>query len=159
MIQQWWQSLLGRERMIVVALVVLVLAMLFKTMIWQPLQQQRSNALNSVKKQSELLDWMQQRAELVKQFDTASGHQNINDKHSTSQRLNISARQAQIKIKRFQTVADNSIQVWLDNADIAKVFSWLQSLKNKYGLMVQTITVNESTTAGLVTVRMTLVEE
>jgi len=154
-IQQWWQTLVQRERIVVAVLMVIVVLLTFQALIWQPLYQGRDNARNSVDKQAELLSWMQQQAVNAKQLQSSSSRVR-NSSQSISQRINTAAKRAKIEINRFQTSGDNKVQVWLDNADFSKSLLWLEALQKKYGVVVDSITVSETNKAGLVGIRATL---
>jgi general secretion pathway protein M len=158
-LQQWWQSLVSRERIIVAVLGVLVVTVLFKMMIWQPIHQGRDNATTAAQNQYELLQWMQQRATLAKQLTKSTVLINSASKQSITQRLNATAAQAKININRFQSSGENNVQVWLENADLAKVFLWLETLQQSQGIVVENIAINETDTPGFVSVRLTLVTE
>lgn len=154
-LQQWWKTLVKREQMIVAVLAVIVVLLAFQALIWQPLYQGRDNARNSVGKQAELLSWMQQQASLVKQLK-ANSPQVISSSKSISQRINTAATRSKVEINRFQTSGDNTVQVWLDNADFSKSLLWLEALQKRQGVMVDSITVSETNKAGLVAIRATL---
>ena len=134
-LQQWWQTLVQRERVVVAVLMVIVVLLSFQALIWQPLYQGRDNARNSVDKQAELLSWMQQQASVAKQLQ-ASSVRVANSSQSISQRINIAAKRAKIEINRFQTSGDNNVQVWLDNADFSKSLLWLEALQKRQGVVV-----------------------
>lgn len=158
-LQQWWQSLVSRERIIVAVVGVLIVAVLFQMMIWQPIHQSRDNANTAAKNQYELLQWMHQRSILAKQLTKSSVTINSASKQSITQRLNATAAQAKININRFQSSGENNVQVWLENADLAKVFLWLETLQQSQGIVVESIAINETDLAGFVSVRMSLVTE
>jgi len=154
-LQQWWQTLVKRERIVVAVLAVVVGLLSFQALIWQPLYQGRDNAKNSVDKQTELLTWMQQQSVIVKQLKDSSTRVRTSSQ-SISQRINTAAKRSKIEINRFQTSGDNRVQVWLDNADFSKSLLWLEVLQKRQGVMVESITVSETNKAGLVGIRATL---
>jgi len=154
-LQQWWQSLVKRERIVVAALTVIVALLVFQSLIWQPLYQGRDNARNSVDKQAQLLSWIQKQALVVKQLQ-ASSTQVTSSSQSISQRINTAAKSRKIEINRFQTSGDNSVQVWLDNADFSQSLLWLEVLQKRHRVIVESISVSETNKAGLVGIRATL---
>ena len=157
-LQQWWQSLVIRERIIVTVLAVFVALMMFQVMVWNPLHKGQENAANSVNKQTEVLRWMQERAALVAELQRNMPASNSSVKRqSISQRLNSSATQAKVEINRFQTVGDNSVQVWLDHVDFSKLLLWLEIVHNEQEIQTESIFVGETGKAGLVSARMPLV--
>jgi general secretion pathway protein M len=154
-IQQWWNTLVQRERVVVALLLVLVIALMIQMLIVTPLYQSRDKLLNSVDKQSELLAWMQERSALAKQLKGNSTPVSTSN-GSLSQRVNSSAKQMKLEINRFQTSGDNSVQVWLDNAEFSKLLLWLEKLEKRYAVQVNNIVINETDKLGFVSVRTTL---
>ena len=154
-LQQWWGLLVKRERIVLVALAVIIALLAFQSLIWQPLYQERNNARNSVDRQAELLNWIQKQALIVRQLKS-SPIQVASPSQSISQRVNTAAKRGGIEINRFQTSGDNNVQVWLDNADFSKSLLWLEALQKRQGVMVENITVSETNKAGLVGIRATL---
>jgi len=157
--QQWWQTLVSREKMVVAALAIIVILLAFQMMILKPLYQGRDNAQNSVDKQAELLQWMQQRGALAKQLKRSASPSSQANGQSISQRINSSAKRAKLEINRFQTVGDNSVQVWLDNAEFSKLLLWLETMQKRQGIQIESIAIGETSKSGLVSVRATLITD
>jgi len=157
--QQWWQTLVSREKMVVAALAIIVILLAFQMMILKPLYQGRDNAQNSVDKQAELLQWMQQRGALAKQLKRSASPSSQANSQSISQRINSSAKRAKLEINRFQTVGDNSVQVWLDNAEFSKLLLWLETMQKRQGIQIESIAIGETSKSGLVSVRTTLITD
>ncbi|NOQ93424.1 MAG: hypothetical protein GQ547_02180 [Methylophaga sp.] len=154
-LQQWWQSLVKREQIVVAILTIIVVLLTFQSLVWQPLYQGRDNARNSVDKQAQLLSWMNQQAVVAKQLKASSSQVNRSSQ-SISQRINAAAKRTKIEINRFQTSGENKVQVWLDNADFSKSLLWLEALQKKQGVVVDSITVSETNKVGSVAIRATL---
>lgn len=155
-LQQWWKTLVSRERIVVMVLAAIVIALLFQRIVLNSLYQGRDNARNSIAKQAELLQWVQQRSILVKQLQGASSPALAQDGQSISQRINALAKQGKLEINRFQTAGDNSVQVWLDNADFSMLLLWLETLQTKYAVHIENIAITETNNPGIVSVRATL---
>lgn len=159
-LQQWWQSLVSRERIVVAILGVFVFLMMFQMLVWNPLYQGRQNAAYSVNKQAELLHWMQQNAQRATQLqsNTITSSSSVKGQ-SISQTINVTAAFAKIDINRFQTAGEHSVQVWLDNADFSTLLLWLETIQKQHGIQTDSIAISETSTAGLVSVRMTLTSD
>jgi len=155
-LEQWWQTLVTRERVIVAVLAVLIVLVTFQSMLISPLYRGRDKALNSVDKQAELLQWMQERAALAAQLNNNTGISRVTSQHSISQRINATAKKAKITITRFQTSGENTVQVWLEDADFSALLLWLDTLQNKQGIHVDSIAITETNKPGLVAVRAAL---
>jgi len=155
-IQQWWQTLVYRERIVVSVLAIVVILFMFQSLILKPLYQARDNAQNSVNKQAELLQWMKQKGALAKQLKRTSPIQSQVKGVSISQRINTTAKRTKIEINRFQTSGDTSVQVWLDSVDFSKLLLWLNTLQSKNGVHIESVAISETSKAGFVSVRSTL---
>jgi len=156
-LQYWWQSLVDTERKVVAALVVLVVLVLFQSMIWAPLHEGRKNAMNSVEKQAELLQWMRQRAALASMLKPQGVAAPKAGAHSMSRHINAMAKQAKIDVNRFETARDGSVQIWLDKVEFSALLLWLEALQKSHGIQVESIVVGETGQSGLISVRATLV--
>ena len=118
-LQQWWQTLVQRERIVIIALAIMVTLLLFQTYILTPLYQSRDYARNSIDRQADLLLWMQKKSILAKQLESSSTVLTQVNRASISQRINTSAKRAKLEINRFQTTGDDTVQVWLDNVNFS----------------------------------------
>lgn len=154
-IQQWWLSLVKREQLVVAMLAVVAFVFILQAMIFTPLYQGRENARNSVEKQSEILQWMQQRGQLAKTLKRSAVTIPANGQ-SISQRISSAAQRSKIEINRFQTSGDNSVQVWLDNVEFSKHLLWLEVL-HKQGIQLESISISKTSKEGMVSVRLTLI--
>jgi general secretion pathway protein M len=154
-VKQWWQSLAARERMIVAILIAIVIVMIFQLMVWKPLYQARDKAQNSVVKQAELLQWMQQRSNVAKQLQRVTSTASTFSNLSLSQRINTSAKQSKLEINRFQSSGNDAAQVWLDKANFSSLLLWLEALQVNQSVIVESIAVNQTSESGIVSVRAT----
>lgn len=155
-LQQWWKTLVQRERIVIIALAIMVTLLLFQIYILKPLYQSRDYARNSVDKQAELLQWMQKKSILAKQLQSSSAVSAQINRGSISQRINTSAKQAKLEINRFQTAGDNIVQIWLDDADFSILLLWLETLQTKQAIQIESIAITETNNTGIVSVRATL---
>ncbi len=157
-IQEWWLSLTSREQWIVAIMLVLAGLMVFKTLIWQPIHTNYHQAQASLNNKVALLQWVQQHAEQVAAYSQHAKPSGEPSQESISQVITTSASVNQIRVSKFQT-EDHHVLVWLDNTASARLFVWLNALKQDYGVAVQRITINNSDEAGLVNVRLMLAVE
>lgn len=155
-LQQWWFSLVKREKIVVSILAIVITLLMFQLMIWKPLYQARDNAANSAEKQAELLQWMKQRAALATQLKRQQPSRTNMKGKSISQIINTTASRAKIEINRFQTSGDNSVQVWLDDVEFSKLLLWLETMQKKQGVIAESLSISETAKPGIVSVRMTL---
>jgi general secretion pathway protein M len=155
-VHAWWESLIPREKLIVGVLGSLIVVIIFKSLVWQPIYQAREHALNAEKKQSETLIWLKQQAQIVNSMTPKSGF-----KHpvvsSTSQRVNTTAQKHQIEISRFQASEQGKIQVWLVEVDFGKFLRWLDELSEQ-GIHIESTSISKTDKPGLVDVRIALAD-
>ena len=153
---QWWQSLSSRDRLVVLGVSLIASLIIIHTLILTPLHKSQSNARNSVQKQHELYQWMKQRVVYANQLKSSSSHAEADTGLSLSMRMNESASQASIDINRFQSMGDNKLQVWLEKVAFSKLLLWLKVLNESYAVNIENITISETKSAGYVGVRMTI---
>ncbi|NQY27212.1 MAG: type II secretion system protein M [Piscirickettsiaceae bacterium] len=155
-VQQWWQTLVIREKQMVAALAVVIIFLLFQVMIIGPLYQGRENATHSLDKQVELLQWMQDKTLLAKQLQQQNPLPKMIGAQSISQRINSTAKRAKIDISRFQTAGSDNVQVWLEQVEFSTLLLWLETMQKKHGVQVESIAISETSKSGRVSVRATL---
>lgn len=143
-------QLSGREQRLVIVSGVLVVIAIFYWGIWSPLNTSLERSQNSLKKQQELLVWVQQNANRAVQLRSTSGSKGTFS-GSLPQVVNQSANRMKIAISRMQPQGDE-LQVWIDQAPFNDLLSWLQSLE-KTGVTILDVDIVEADAPGLVKIR------
>ncbi len=156
--RQWFSGLALRERLLVsVAAAVLLLALLF-LLIWEPLHGGVQRLRTEVASTQTLVAELAQARSLV-----LSGRGGIGVIQGQGRSLLAVVDQTGKEgglgsaITRMQPEGDNTVRVWLEQADFVAVLRWLALLENTYGVAVVEAAVDRETQPGLVRVRLGLV--
>ena len=156
----WLESLAARERiMVIVGATALVLFLLY-ALIWSPVRSGYLDLQESVAVKRDTAVWMQESAQRLAQLKRSRGPVArglggqsllaLADKTARSDGLADA-------LKRVEPEGSNNVKVWLEGASFDVVISWLGSLSNKYGINVDTVTLERvSEMAGRVNARLTL---
>ena len=157
-IQQRLDALEKRERYLVLAGAVFIIIISFYALIWEPIFTERDNQQQTYQDQSQLLAWMQQTNQQIKQLQS-SGAQSTErfDNQSISSLIERSSLSMGIKpfIKK-QTSDKNGVKLDLEQANFDRVILWLDDLQNKYGIQTSSIKFDRQDKPGTVNVRVTL---
>jgi general secretion pathway protein M len=155
--KEWFAKLEVRERRLVIggATTLLVLSLYF--LGWEPfingLQKLRTD---TPAKQLELAK-MQSVAEEIKQLrSTQSAPVQFGSGQSLLGVIDRSAKTKQLgdSVKRVQPDGTSKARVWLENAKFDVVVGWLEELERRYGVSVDTITLEKQEEQGLVDARI-----
>jgi len=145
-----YTQLSAREQRLVLVSAAFVIFAIFYWGIWSPLNTSLERSQNSLKKQQELLVWVQQNANRAIQLRSSAGNKGAFN-GSLPQTVNQSANRMKIAISRMQPQGDE-LQVWIDQAPFNDVLSWLQSLE-KTGVTILDVDIAEADAPGLVKIR------
>ena len=145
-----YTQLSAREQRLVLVSAAFVIFAIFYWGIWSPLNTSLERSQNSLKKQQELLVWVQQNANRAIQLRSSAGNKGAFS-GSLPQAVNQSANRMKIAISRMQPQGDE-LQVWIDQAPFNDVLSWLQSLE-KTGVTILDVDIAEADAPGLVKIR------
>lgn len=157
--KQWFNSLVPRERMLVIAAGIVTLAGLFFLMVWEPLVTANENLEQQVISAQELNNWLAD-VELEAQDLRSSGARNT-QKGTNQSLLSVvdqTSRTAGLgeAVRRIQPEGDNQAQVSLEEADFNQMLFWLSELEKDYGVRATALTLTRGEKIGQVQVRMTL---
>jgi len=144
-----WQQLNAREQKMVLAMGSVVLVFLLYSLVWQPLNDNLAKTQAKLKRQQELLTWVN---ENTARYQQASKNKQSSRGGSLSSIVNRTAKRNGIAITRMQPQG-NDIQVWIDEVSFTQLLQWLEQLTNNEGLTVKAIDLNNSKQAGVVGVR------
>jgi general secretion pathway protein M len=156
----WLDSLSARERiMVIVGAIVLVLLLLY-ALVWSPVRSGYLELQEDVIGQRETAVWMQESAQRLAQLKSSRG--SVASGLGGQSLLALADRTARTDglgdaLKRVEPEGSNSVKVWLEGASFDVVIGWLGSLSDKYGVNVDTVTLERvSGMAGRVNARLTL---
>ncbi len=155
----WLAGLEPRERMLVMAAGAVLAVLLVYALLLQPFYSQHGKLRTSVAEQHETLQWMQQSAATVRQLrgsgqtaGTGLGGRSLLSVADSS------AREAGLgpALKRVEPEGSSGVRVWLDGALFDYVIGWLDTLGSRYGVDIESITLEQSGASGRVNARLTL---
>lgn len=157
----WWQSLSARDRRIVQIGGVVVAAMLFWALWFDPLQRARQSLAGSVKQAEADLVYVQSAAARLAGLQ-ASGSATVFDRGGKSllALADASAREAQLAnaLKRIEPVSGGRVSVWLEAASFDAVAQWLEQLQQHFGVRADEFSISRGAATGQVDVRVVLVD-
>ena len=157
--RQWFQSLVPRERLLVIAAAVVTAAALFFLLIWEPLVQANERLTQQVVSAEELNNWLagvEQQAQALRRSGRSQPIQGRNQ--SLLSLVDKTSRDAGLggAVKRIQPEGGDQAVVTLEAAGFNTMLFWLRDLETDYAIRATAITITREDTAGQVQARMTL---
>jgi general secretion pathway protein M len=155
----WLAGLEPRERLLVLAVAGVVVALLIYGVLLQPFYNRHARLKTGVAEQYETLQWMQQNAASVRQLRGSGQPASTGlGGRSLLSVADASARSAGLgpALKRVEPEGSSGVRVWLDGAVFDAVVGWIDSMGTRYGVDVDSISVEQSGAPGRVNVRLTL---
>ena len=148
-LKAWFAGLKDRERKMVLGGGVVLAALILVGGILMPLHASVSNARAKVDAQREDLAWMQQNAAEI-QAGAGSVLARGNESaivlvDRTGQESGLSAA-----LRGTQPNGDSGVRVQLEAAPFDALISWLGVLEQRYGMTIESITVDRAAKPGLV---------
>jgi general secretion pathway protein M len=151
-LQQRWTTLVPRERMALVAMLVFLIGALLYISLWQPAQHRLHNAREALAQQLELSGYLQAKAPqaraLVERPTSTVAPEQLQGL------VTASAAAAQLTIERIDNQGDGSLQVNLQPVAFNLLLGWLQELEGQ-GVRIDEAGLDRSE-EGLVTSRLML---
>jgi general secretion pathway protein M len=158
-VRQWFDSLAPRERLLLaVTAVIVVLAVLYAG-VWEPLNQGVAHMHKEVKRQAQLIAWLDHTAPKVKAL-RAGGHHGAPKAQGTPL-LTIIDKTSKDKgldghIQRIQPRGDDAAQVWVAAAPFDNMLAWLYRLQARYGVTILSISLKRGDNTGQVNGHLSL---
>lgn len=151
----WFLELAPRERLLVGGAAVVLLLLLAYLLIIEPLQQRRAVLERGVVAQRELLAWMRDAVVPLRGATTAPADSRGRSLFAVVDR---SARATVLAgaLQRVQPEGQGNVRVWFENAPFDDLVRWVATLQREHGITVNTLSIEQTDTAGLVTARLTL---
>jgi general secretion pathway protein M len=155
--KEWFASLEVRERRLVIggAATLLVLSIYF--LGWEPFINGLHSLQESTQRKQLDLAKMQNIATEIKQLQaTQSTPVQFSSGQSLLGVIDRSAKTKQLgdSVKRVQPDGTSKARVWLENAKFDVVIGWLEELESRYGVSVDTISLEKQEVEGLVDARI-----
>lgn len=157
----WWSALSERDRRMLSVGGLVVAALLFWALWFDPLLQSRRNLADSVKQAEADLVYMQAASQRLAALQS-SGTASVFDRGGRSllALADASAREAQLAnvLKRIEPVSAGRVSVWLEAAPFDAMAGWLERLQNNYGIRAEEFSLSRAAGPGQVDARIVLVD-
>lgn len=156
----WFESLGGREQMMVAAGAVVFALFLVYALVWSPLQSNHETLQTRVEAQRETAAWMTQSAGQLQQLQRARGPaaRGLGGKSllamadSTARANGLGA-----SLKRVEPEGSNNVRVWLEDASFDQVVKWLGMISSTYGIGTDSASIERvAGSVGKINARLTL---
>jgi len=157
--KDWFYALQPRERLMVVACGAFVAIALLYMLVWAPIAARHAQLVVNVKAQREVLAWMREAGEQVRQARIANPNTAATDMtRSLLSIVDSTATQGKVRdpITRMEPEGESGVRLSLENADFDAVIRWLGRLKGTYNVDVTRATITPDTTPGRVDARLSL---
>ncbi|MCI0504606.1 MAG: type II secretion system protein M [Gammaproteobacteria bacterium] len=159
--KDWFGSLDPRERRILIAGAVVLLAAMLYLLVWEPFMKKTAELEQSNRENQELLTWMEQSAEEAKKLQAKlkiNGPTGGDKGQSLLGTIDRTAKTANLgkSVKRVQPDGQSKARVWLENAPFNDTVKWLENLQRQQGIHIVTSVVEKQEESGLVNVRLVL---
>ncbi|MBA2491065.1 MAG: type II secretion system protein M [Gammaproteobacteria bacterium] len=157
--KDWFYALQPRERLMVVACGAFVAIALLYMLVWAPIAARHAQLVVNVKAQREVLAWMRDAGQQVRQARLAIPNTAATDMNrSLLSIVDSTATQGKVRdpITRMEPEGDSGVRLSLENADFDTMVRWLGTLKGQYNVDVTRATITPETTPGRVDARLSL---
>ena len=154
-----WPLSIRREPVLVIVGATLLLAALTYLLLFRPLSATITKNEQEIRSQRQLLMWMEEAANKVKQLKSSQTHLSEGaGAESALSLINQSAKDLQLekKIKRLEPTEEKGVRVWLDEVSFDTMLSWLAGLLERDGLIVSDLSVDRAKGEGQVNAVLTL---
>lgn len=157
----WWSGLAERDRRMLSIGAVVVAALLFWALWFDPLLQSRRSLAESVKQAEADLVYMQAASQRLAGLQS-TGSASVFERGGRSllALADASAREAQLAnaLKRIEPVSSGRVSVWLEAASFDATATWLEQLQSRYGIRAEEFSVSRAVAPGQVDARIVLVD-
>ena len=157
----WWTNLSERDRRMLSVGGLVVAALLFWALWFDPLLQARRGLADGVKQAEADLVYMQAASQRLAALQ-AGGSATVFDRGGRSllALADASAREAQLAnaLKRIEPVSSGRVSVWLEAASFDAMATWLEQLQSRYGVRAEEFSVSRTVAPGQVDARIVLVD-
>ena len=153
MFKQQWQQLDDAAGLRLKGAGAVIGLLLGWLLVWQPLQAQHTRLNQEVSQQAELLAWMNNAADTLREHPTAGATDTT--RAELQQSISQQAQQHAIGITRIQTLPDGRVQLNLDQCQFDTLLDFLSQLNNRY-ISVQQVTISRDQEPGAVRANLIL---
>lgn len=158
-IEQFLSRLSERERLMLLLYGPVFVVVLFYFLFWLPFENKIELLQERVAEQQSTARWMQASAQQVKNLQQLSGANDRGARESLLALVDKTMRQSGLSkaLKRVEPDGDSKVKVRLEQANFDVATKWLETLRNRYAVTVQNISIDRQDSVGIVNIRLTLV--
>jgi general secretion pathway protein M len=157
----WWATLAERDRRMLVGGGLVVAAMLFWALWFDPLLQSRRSLADGVRQAEADLVYMQAASQQLAALQSGGSASDFDrGGRSLLALADASAREAQLAnaLKRVEPVSSGRVSVWLEAASFDAMATWLEQMQARFGVRVEEFSLARVATPGQVDARVVLVD-
>lgn len=155
-LKQGWLGLSPRDRLALGVLAAFVGVLLIIYGAIQPAHQYAEEASTYYKEKQRLLGWMKANAGRVKALPQAQLDTESDVNQSLLTLASATARNHQIKFKRFEPNGDSELRIWLEKMPFNQLMRWLDLLKSQHNVSVEQLNLDRRELPGTVNARLVL---
>ena len=160
-LQQWFDGLQSRERLLVMLGAAALVLLILYLMIWEPMFSRYHTLRKTVAEQQQTLDWMRNAAGQIKalQGSASVGTAQGLGGRSLLSVVDQSARSGGLgsSIKRIEPDGKKGVKVWFEGAGFDQMIVWLGNLTRQYQVETRMVTI-EPQGDGRVNARISLLD-
>lgn len=152
---RWYYGREARERSIIAALAIALMALLLWSVVWKPVSDWREVEDNRYRNAQSLMQWMQaneQRARAVAQGQGQGG----GAKRSLLPTVTSTAAGQGITLTRLQPEANGAVSIVIQGQPFNAVLRWLHQLQRSNGVSIQRISLDAEGQPGYVNAQVRL---
>lgn len=149
-----------RERLLLLVAVPVLAILLLYSLVWRPLSGTVELLQHRVQKQQDTLQYMRKAAQQVKALQQQKSAQSRGGgRQSLLALVDRTVKQAGLTraLKRVEPDGADKVRVRLEGAGFDTMIGWLESLQSRYGIQIESISVDALDNPGLVNVRLMLI--
>jgi general secretion pathway protein M len=152
-LREWFQKYTQREQMYLLGAALAVLLYLLVVVIWQPLNDSRSEMETRNAQVAEQLARVRAMASELQQLQS-SGTTRSNT--NMNQLINNSTNKFGIRPSRIQPNSRGETQIRFENVGFTALLRWLHQVENAEGILIHEVAINQGDRGGVVkaTVRL-----
>ncbi len=154
-LQSRYWSLPHRDRLALTALGGFFLVLILVYGIILPAHEYSKSADADYQKYKDEYQWFKSKESEVRALTSVKQTSRSSGKSMLSL-ANSSAKQRKISFKRTEPEGDNGLRVWLENVNFNDIVLWLDTLKNRYGVVAKQINIDRQDVAGKANAKIVL---
>lgn len=146
-----WQALSAKEQNYLRVAGVVLALILFRSLIWQPVHQYRTDQQLAEQTAHQQLQWLTERLPMLGTSNGPTRSGSLNEVVAQT------ANQFNITVSRMQPLKEQ-LQLSVEDVPFSQLLQWLETLQTQHGVTLQQLDIATTETAGVVRVRRLVLE-